>query len=200
MNESEPGRPITETDTIYEIVKQHPELKAVLEGLSPRFKKLSNPVIFNTVARTATVKDAARTGKLYLREMLYELNEAIGLGQRYLEMEREKLRGARDAYLASHGAPESGRGTGADETSATPDWAVEADSFPVLDLRDVPGDPFLTVRARAEETPPGTGFALVQSFVPYPLIRYLGTVGFEAHVLEERDAAFRILVFRTPRP
>jgi hypothetical protein len=199
MNESGSVRPITETDTIYEIVKRHPELKTVLEGLSPRFKKLSNPVVFNTVARTATVKDAARTGKLYLREMLYELNQAIGLGEEYLNLEREKLRGTRDAYLASHGAPGQGSAADTGESPAAPDWAAGADSFPVLDLRELPGDPFLTVRARAEETPAGAGLALVQSFVPYPLIRFLGTLGFETHVLREDEAAFRILLYRTPR-
>ena len=80
---------ITAEDTIYDIITRYPETKKRLLELSPRYEKLNNPVLFETVARFTTVQKAAQMVGIYLREMLYQLNDAIGLGEEYLQKEKE---------------------------------------------------------------------------------------------------------------
>lgn len=68
---------IAENDKIYEIVKKYPEMKDVLIKISPKFKKLNNPVMINTVARRTTVKKAAQIAGIDIEEMLDRLNKAL---------------------------------------------------------------------------------------------------------------------------
>ena len=63
---------------IKDALEAHAELKDILIGLSPRFKKLNNPIIFKMVSKWATIADIARIGGLSLCEILHTLNKAIG--------------------------------------------------------------------------------------------------------------------------
>ncbi|NOY60888.1 MAG: DUF1858 domain-containing protein, partial [Calditrichaeota bacterium] len=63
---------------IKDALEAHAELKDILIGLSPRFKKLNNPIIFRMVSKWATIADVARIGGLSLYEILHTLNKAIG--------------------------------------------------------------------------------------------------------------------------
>lgn len=68
---------IAENDKIYDMVKNYPEMKDVLIKISPKFKKLNNPVMFGTVARRTTVKKAAQIAGIEVEEMLDKLNKAL---------------------------------------------------------------------------------------------------------------------------
>jgi hypothetical protein len=68
---------IAENEKIYDIVKKYPEIKNILIKISPKFKKLNNPVMFNTVARKTTVKKAAQIAGIDIEEMLDKLNRAL---------------------------------------------------------------------------------------------------------------------------
>jgi len=68
---------IAENDKIYEIVKRYPEMKDVLIKISPKFKKLNNPVMVNLVARRTRVKKAAQIAGIEVEEMLDKLNKAL---------------------------------------------------------------------------------------------------------------------------
>lgn len=47
---------ISETDTIYDLVKRDGRIRTRLLELSPKFARLNNPVIFNTVAGARKAK------------------------------------------------------------------------------------------------------------------------------------------------
>ena len=51
--------PITSATTIYGLVEEYPYLKEWLVAYNPHFESLRNPVLFNTMARTATLGIAA---------------------------------------------------------------------------------------------------------------------------------------------
>ena len=59
-------------------LKEHPELKKVLMGMSPKFSKLENSKIFGIVSKWATFSDVARVGKISICELLHTLNNEIG--------------------------------------------------------------------------------------------------------------------------
>ncbi len=157
---------ITAEDTIFDIVIRYPEVKERLLELSPRYQNLNNPLIFNTVARLTTVRKAAAVGNIYLREMLYQLNDAIGLGEAYLEQEKKTNVGL-PIGIDIPTSPEQ-----------KPSWWEKRTGFLVLDVRQK-AHPFQEITSAAEKLQPGEGLLVLQGFVPYPLIDYLKTQGYE---------------------
>jgi len=164
---------ITENDTIYDIVTRYPEVKERLLELSPRYERLNNPALFQTVARITTVKKAAMMGNIYLREMLYQLNDAIGLGEVFLKQEKEATKGISLAM-------------GSVEVLPQPSWWEKRQDFVRLDVRGK-SHPFHEITAEVEKLQPGEGLMVFQDFVPYPLIDYFTQQGYETYYEKDGD-------------
>ena len=64
---------------VRDTIEKYPELKPVLSELSPRFKTMQNPVMWNTVAKFATFKDAAKMTGVSLCEILHSINKKLGV-------------------------------------------------------------------------------------------------------------------------
>ena len=181
--------PITAADKIYDIIKIHPELKEVLINLSPKFNKLNNTLLFNIAARRTTVRDAAGVAKLYLREMLYRLNQAVGLGDDFLTLQKSQAQGLIQDFLKKD-QPQG-------EQAAVPDWLDRARDFPIEDVRPDNEDPFAKVNKLADSIAEGEGFCLVQKFEPLPLIRYLKSRQFIHYTEEVNEDEYRIYFLRS---
>ncbi len=180
---------ITAADKIYDIIKIHPELKEVLINLSPKFNKLNNTLLFNIAARRTTVRDAAGVAKLYLREMLYRLNQAVGLGDDFLTLQKSQAQGLIQDFLKKD-QPQG-------EQAAVPDWLDRARDFPIEDVRPDNEDPFAKVNKLADSIAEGEGFCLVQKFEPLPLIRYLKSRQFIHYTEEVNEDEYRIYFLRS---
>lgn len=180
---------ITAADKIYDIIKIHPELKEVLINLSPKFNKLNNTLLFNIAARRTTVRDAAGVAKLYLREMLYRLNQAVGLGDEFLALQKSQAQGLIQDFLKKD-QPQG-------EQAAVPDWLDRARDFPIEDVRPDNEDPFAKVNKLADSIAEGEGFCLVQKFEPLPLIRYLKSRQFIHYTEEVNEDEYRIYFLRS---
>ncbi len=72
-------QPVFATSNIKETLDKYPELKEVLTGLSPKFKRIQNPVMYNTLARFATFKDAAKMTGVSICEILHTINKYLGV-------------------------------------------------------------------------------------------------------------------------
>ena len=70
--------PITPKTKVGDLLKAYPELEDVLIDISPAFNKLRNPVLRRTVARVATLQQAALTGDVPINEIISRLREAVG--------------------------------------------------------------------------------------------------------------------------
>ena len=70
--------PILASSNVKETIDTHPKLKEVLVNFSPKFKRLLNPTMYNTLARYITFTDAARVSGISICEILHVLNSAIG--------------------------------------------------------------------------------------------------------------------------
>jgi len=68
---------ITESITIDELLSKYPYLQDYLIRRSPRFKKLTNPVIRSTMGKIATVAKAAAVAGIDPKQLVDELNEEI---------------------------------------------------------------------------------------------------------------------------
>jgi NitT/TauT family transport system substrate-binding protein len=70
--------PILANHKVKETLDKYPHLKDVLLGFSDKFKKLLNPVMYNTLAQFASFNEAAKVSGISVCEILHVLNKANG--------------------------------------------------------------------------------------------------------------------------
>ena len=69
---------ITLETTIAELLKNYDGMKDTLISINPKFKKLNNPILRRTLAKLATVKQAAIIGGMDSVELLNRLRKSVG--------------------------------------------------------------------------------------------------------------------------
>lgn len=147
------------------LLDAHPELEAVLVDLSPEFKRLQNPILRRTVARVATLSQAARIGGLPAPDLVRALRRALG---------QEVV-----APPSGHEAP--------DASEPEPEWVHGAVPSEWLDAERIlagSGSPVGALGARLAEAAPGTVIGLRAPFYPAPLVDALRQRGHAIHVRE----------------
>lgn len=75
---SGPDYPIDPSTKIGALLDRYPELEDVLIGMAPPFKKLKNPVLRKSVAKVASLQQAAAVGRVPVDELVNRLREAVG--------------------------------------------------------------------------------------------------------------------------
>jgi len=179
---------ITEEDTVYDVITKYPQLKEVLVKISPKYKRLYNPVLFNTVAKVTKLKKAAEVGNIYIKEFLYQLNSAIGKGEEFLNYFKSQIPKMQEEFLKKQFSKV--------ENKNKPDWFEKSASFKILDAREIKGEPFAHIIEFANSINKGEGFILIQSFVPAPMINYLETFGFESYTEKINENEIRVYFFK----
>ena len=143
--------PITPETKVGALLDAYPELEETLISLAPEFAKLRNPILRRTVAKVATLEQAARVGGLSVRELVSKLRKAAG--QPALDRIVEQA--------ADHAAPDW-----LDEQRV--EFTLDADSLLAS------GDhPLGKVRQCLAALQPGGIVCLASSFRPEPLIAAL---------------------------
>ncbi|MCX7882283.1 MAG: DUF1858 domain-containing protein [Brevinematales bacterium] len=160
-------------DTIYDIVTRYPEIKARLLELSPRFQRLNTLPLFHTVAKFTSVKKAAAIANLSLREMLYHLNDTIGLREEYPH--QEKRASSLFKKEGTRRAPQE-----------KPFWWEQRVYFSFLDARGNT-HPFEEITTRVQTLKEGEGLLVYQECVPYPVMDYLTPQEFEVYYEREES-------------
>ena len=64
---------------VAQLLDAYPELEEVLIKMAPPFKKLKNPVLRKSVAKVATLQQAAIVGRIDVSSMIDQLRQAAGL-------------------------------------------------------------------------------------------------------------------------
>ena len=70
--------PINPETKVGALLDAYPGIDEVLIAWVPAFEKLRNPILRRTVAKVATLEQAARIGGVSVREMVMKLREATG--------------------------------------------------------------------------------------------------------------------------
>jgi hypothetical protein len=68
---------ITAETKVHDLLEAYPFLKTWLVGYTPAFEKLTNPVVYRTVGRVATLEAAARMGDVDVEELLDAVREQV---------------------------------------------------------------------------------------------------------------------------
>ena len=63
---------------VAQLLEAYPELENLLIRMAPPFKKLGNPILRKSVAKVATLQQAAIAGRLDPSTMVNQLREAVG--------------------------------------------------------------------------------------------------------------------------
>jgi hypothetical protein len=138
---------------------------------------LKNPVLRRTVARVATLEQAAGVGGVAVRDLVATLRRAAGLG---------------DASPGDPGSVEAG-------ASVPPDWVGSDRVVATLDaeaLLDAGEVPLTLVNERARGLGPGELLRIDSGFRPAPLVEALAKQGFRTFVREASPGRFETFVSR----
>ena len=152
-----PGDLITPETKVAELLEAHPELEATLIELAPAFSALRNPLLRRTVARVATLAQAAKMGGKPVTAIVNPLRKALG---------QPPLLTALDAGPA---AP-----------AARPGWVDTAEPVAAFDADALLGEgqsPVAAISAALAELGPGDVVRLDASFRPSPMIDALERKG-----------------------
>lgn len=153
--------PITPETKVGALLEAYPTLEARLIELAPAFEKLKNPMLRRTVAKLATLGQAARVAGLEPPELVRALREAAGLD------------------------PLGDGGSGATEGAEESAW-IEA--LPVVLRLDADGllaagsHPLQAVSSRLTALGDDEAIVVASSFVPAPLVDAVVARGFACRI------------------
>ncbi|MRI59026.1 MAG: hypothetical protein C6H99_05925 [Epsilonproteobacteria bacterium] len=158
---------ITLQTKIYDLLKAYPFLEDELIRINPKFKKLKNPVLRRTVARIASIKQAAIVGGMDPIDLLNKIREAVGLEP--VEVESQET-----------------------QEEPVPEWVTE-EPVAVLDaneLLDQGKNPLAEVMKKLKEAKKGDVILLKADFRPEPLIDELRKKGYEVYSAQSGEEHF----------
>ena len=176
-----PDRPrvaITPATKVADLLESWPELEGVLIAQAPAFRRLRNPVLRRTVARVATLEQAAGVGGVAVRELVAALRRAAGI---------------------EAGAPGDAGRSDAAEPLAPPAWLDPGRVTETLDadaLLDAGEVPLTVVNARARTLGPGELLRIDSGFRPVPLVEALAKQGYRCFVRTVAPDRFETFVAR----
>jgi hypothetical protein len=70
--------PINPETKVGALLEAYPGIEEQLIAMAPEFARLKNPVLRKTVARVATLEQAAKVGGIPVRDLVRRLREAVG--------------------------------------------------------------------------------------------------------------------------
>jgi TusA-related sulfurtransferase len=173
----ESGFPILPSTKIAALLDHFPELEDVLIGLAPPFQKLKNPILRKSVARVASLRQAAAVGRMDVLDLVNRLRAAVG---------QESL----------------SAGAAATETSSyfppRPEWFSASRIVASIDEKASDPDrmPVVTLLQRAAKLQPGEMLELVTTFLPAPGIDILKSKGLQVWSMEDDARLIRTYVSR----
>ncbi|MGE5313541.1 MAG: DUF1858 domain-containing protein [Acidobacteriota bacterium] len=163
---------ITPKTKIYDLLEAYPQLEEVLIGLAPDFSKLRNPVLRNTVAKVASISQAAAIGGLNVEDLVNKLRAAVG------QDNIEQIEGAGMKY-----------------TTSRPDWFVQERIVKTIDIREMLNrneQPVHEALSSVKQLKGDEILEIIAPFIPAPLLDKSLSLGYR-HWLESRpDGEYRV--------
>ncbi len=154
--------------TIADLLNNYEGMKDILISINPKFKKLNNPILRRTLAKLATVKQAAIIGGMKPEDLLNKLRVAVG--QEPIEISTQEE----------------------EQDSNIPSWA-EKEALITLnanELLDKNKNPLAEARKALKKLKSGEILAIVADFKPEPLIDELKKEGFDIASIKISDNEF----------
>ena len=165
---------ITPKTKVLQLIEAYPQLEDVLIGYVPAFKKLKNPVLRKTVAKIATLQQAASIGNVKVGDLINLLRNEVG--QDLLTEDIDKV-----------------------YNQIKPGWYNEEIINQEFDAREMlaAGEhPVNQVIADLHKMSPGSIYKLIAPFLPAPLIDKATSLQVSHWVVKEDDELFEIFFYK----
>jgi hypothetical protein len=165
---------ITLETKIADLLNDYENMKEILIDINPKFKKLNNPVLRRTLAKVASVKQAAFVGGMDPKELVNTLRERVG--QEPLEFDDNEVQ--------------------IKEEKQKPNWVDEENISLTLDanaLLKEDKNPLAEVVLASKKLQNGI-ILLKADFFPEPLIEELEKKGFEIYSQKITDDNFETYI------
>jgi hypothetical protein len=177
---------ITPLMTVAEFLRAWPHLEEVLVAQAPAFARLRNPVLRRTIARVATLEQAAGVAGISVRDLVATLRRAAG---QPIDQEAPAGAGGGEGRAAScaHPTGPAGPPRALHETVVDADELLATGAVPIKAIFDL-----------ATSLEPGQSFDIVASFRPVPLIERLTAHGFACEIGAAPDGRVAVAVSRRP--
>lgn len=167
---------ITPDTKVGALLDAYPELESKLIELAPAFAKLRNPILRKTIAKVATLRQAAQVG-------------GVGLGTIITTLRKE-------AGLDSVSFSDSANG----HSATPPFWFSREKIAKTLDARpmlEVGQHPITIVMKDLDALPDGAIYELITPFLPSPLLDMARQKGFESWSVTETDNLMKSYLTRS---
>lgn len=166
---------ITPKTKVLQAIEAYPQLEDILIGYVPAFEKLKNPVLRRTVAKIATLQQAAAIGNVKVEDLINRLRTEIG----------QDLFTQNDNHMY---------------VTETPAWfnesliAAELDARPMLAAGEHPVN---QVMADLKILENGKIYKLTAPFLPAPLIDKASSMNYAHWMKKEGDGSYSIYFIAT---
>lgn len=165
---------ITPKTKVMQLIEAYPQLEDVLIGYVPAFSKLKNPVLRRTVARIATLQQAAAVGNVKVEDLINRLRREVG---------QDLLTDAiSSAYIVT-----------------TPSWFSDEKVTSETDIREMLASgeqPVNQVMSELHHLPQGKILKLIAPFLPAPLIDKATSLSISHWLVKETDEKFIIYFYK----
>ena len=165
---------ITPKTKVLQLIESYPQLEEVLIAYVPAFEKLKNPLLRKTVAKVATLQQAAAIGKVRVEDLINHLRKEVGQDKMGVE-----------------------GGTGYSYTQ--PHWFDPGKVIEELDVRPMlaAGEhPVNQVVADVKKMSSGSIYKIIAPFLPAPLIDKVTSIGADHWIAKEEDKLFEIYFYK----
>jgi len=165
---------ITMNTTVAELLNDYEGMKDILISINPKFKKLNNPVLRRTLAKLATVKQAAIVGGMKPEELLNKLRVAVG--QNSIEFNENNSN---------------------DMKNEIPKWMndiIPKESINANELLNKDKNPLAVSFGILKDFNNKEVLKIVSDFKPEPLIEEYEKKGYEVYCQQKNDKEFETFV------
>ncbi len=157
----------------------YPELEDVLIDMAPSFKKLKNPVLRKSIAKIASLEQAAAIGDIPLDTLINKLRGLAG----------------QDEFVITGCGHEHGskQNSTYHNSSTQPEWLDRQKIVKSHDAREEilqGGHPLVTVMREIQGLIQGDIYEFTTPFLPAPLIEKVTEQGFESWTKRENESLF----------
>ena len=165
---------ITPKTKVLQLIEAYPHLEDVLIEYVPAFKKLKNPILRNTVAKIATLQQAAAVGNVKVEELINLLRKNVG----------------QDLFTENSGTLYN---------TQKPDWFAQKLIGKELDAKTMLSageQPVNQVMADLKEMKKGTIYKLIAPFLPAPLIDKATSLEIKHWIVKENDESYVVYFYK----
>lgn len=161
---------------IADLLKTYPELEDFLVELNPRFQKLKNPILKRTLAKLATIKQAALLGNMEPVELLNALRQKKN---QPLIVEKNEDKSKKQNK---------------------PSWLKKPDKiFNANEILNENNNPLAVINRALKSMEQEEVLRIDSDFLPSPLIEHMKNSGFEIYYKEKGDGFFETFILNSKK-